>query len=79
MPTEEPRRRKFTQLVPHHILGDVYGYMAATIVNGDRVTDELRKHCRRARPRLYHAALTATIQMLHLLEQFRTYEWSLFQ
>ena len=36
------RWREFAELVADHVLGHVHGHVAASIMNGNRVTDHLR-------------------------------------
>src|SRR6266850_917877 len=42
MPLELPRGRKFTKLVPHHVLGDIHRDKFPAVMHGDRVTHEFR-------------------------------------
>jgi hypothetical protein len=50
MTTEGTCRGEFTQAVTHHILGNIDGYMPATIMNSNRVTHHLGKNHAGAAP-----------------------------
>ena len=54
---ESPRRRKFTQLVAHHVLGHVHRNELLAVMHRQRVADEIRHDRRAARPRLHHRLL----------------------
>src|SRR5262245_16453562 len=46
------RRRELPEAVADHVLGDEHRDVAATVVDGDRVTDHLREDHARPRPGL---------------------------
>src|SRR5437879_13719884 len=52
-----PGGDELAQLVAHHRLRDEDRYMLASVVNGQRMTDELGKDRGAPRPRLDHALL----------------------
>src|SRR5580658_5786505 len=54
---EGARGGKFTQLVPHHILGNVNRDKFLSVMNREGMADELRKNGRTARPRAHHFLL----------------------
>src|SRR5690348_14492000 len=68
VPLEGARGGKLTQLVAHHVLAHVDRHMAAPVVYGDRMADELGKDRRIARPGADDLPLVAAIQGLDLAE-----------
>ena len=48
MPLENPRRRKLTQLVADHILGDKYRYVTLSVVDTKGQPDHVRRDRRTA-------------------------------
>ena len=61
MSLEHSRRRKLTQLVAYHILGDEYRDVPLAVVNAKRQTDHLRRDRRAARPGLDRRRLHRSI------------------
>src|SRR5512135_1481788 len=43
MALERPRRREFTEFMPDHILRNIYGDEFFPVVDGERISDELRQ------------------------------------
>src|SRR5690349_2514314 len=66
---EGARRRKLTELVTHHLLGDEHRNVLVTVVDAEREPDELRQDRRAAAPRLDHVAPTRGTCGIRLLEQ----------
>ena len=52
MAEELARRRKFTEAVPNHVLGDQYVYMYPSVVNAERESEHFRRNLGAAGPRL---------------------------
>src|SRR5882724_1320638 len=50
MPLELPRGRKFTEFVPHHVLGDIHRDKFPAVMHADRVAHEFRQNRRAPRP-----------------------------
>jgi hypothetical protein len=50
MSPEDAGRSEFPELVPDHVLGDVDRNVAATIVDGNRVSNHFRKNRRTTAP-----------------------------
>src|SRR5690606_20969304 len=65
---ERTRRRELAQLVPDHVLRQVDGNELVTVMNGQRMSDEIRRNRRAARPGLHDALLAARVHLLDLLE-----------
>src|SRR5271170_1194432 len=72
-------RRKFAELVSHHLLGDVHGDKFPPVVHRDGVADKFRHDGRTARPGLDHFLFAARVQTFHLFAQVPVYERTLFQ
>src|SRR5262245_15276475 len=64
---EYASRSKLSQLVPHHVLGEVDRNKFLAIVNGQRVSHHIWRYRRAARPRLHHFFLEALIHALNHL------------
>src|SRR5690606_3661377 len=64
-----PRRGKLAELVPDHIRRQIGGNKLVSVVNSQRVSDEIRGNRRTARPGLDHALLAPGIHRLDLLQQ----------
>src|SRR5882724_3683970 len=75
---ECPGRRKLSQLVTHHILGNIYRDELLTVMAGQRMPDEFRKNCRAPRPGLDDLLLVLHVHRLHLLFQVLVDERSFF-
>ena len=78
MTLESPRSSKLAQLVSHHALADEHRYVLAAIVDGDSVTDHLRKDSRRARPCLDDALVVGGVQRLDPGHQSLFYKRTFF-
>src|ERR1700722_1826882 len=79
VPFKSPRRRKFTQLVSDHLLGDVHRNELLAVVHRQRVPDHVRQNRRTARPGLQNFLFVAGVQAFHLLTQVAIDERSLLQ
>src|SRR5207244_701265 len=66
--------RELAQLVSDHRLGDEHGHVLASVVHGDRVSDELREDGGRARPGLQHPLLLGVVHLLNPLQQLGVHE-----
>src|SRR5438093_11855630 len=66
---EDPRGHELSELVPDHVLGDIDRQELVTVVDGQRVADELRRDRATARPGLEHPFLAAPVQGLDLPDQ----------
>src|SRR5512138_2832588 len=75
---KRPGGRKFSQLVAHHILGDVHRNELLPVVHGDGVPDELRQDGRTPRPRPDHLLLILLVQRAYLDHQVVIAEWPFF-
>jgi hypothetical protein len=73
MTPKRSRWRELAEFMSNHVLGDIHGRVAAAIVHADSVTHHLRKDGRVARPRLDHASVSASIEILDLLQQLYVY------
>src|SRR5947209_11763329 len=70
---------ELSQLVTHHILGDVHRYVAPAVVHADGMTHHIRRDAAVARPGLDQALLVPGVHPADLLLQVRIYIWSLFR
>ena len=61
MATELASRSELSQLMSNHILCNVNRNKLISVVNGNRMTYEIRRNHRSARPSLDHVLLTAFI------------------
>ena len=68
MALEGTRQGKFTQLVPHHVLGDEHRHELVAVVDRDRVADELRWYHTSPRIGLDRALLSRLDRLGQLLE-----------
>ena len=64
MTAESAGRRELAQLVSDHILGNIHGDVAATIMNGNCVTNESRENCGSAAPGLKDLFLAGLIHII---------------
>ena len=64
-----PRGGKFSQLMTNHILGNVDSREYFTVVNAERVTDEIGRNRRAARPSLYRLLGAGLYSLLDLLKE----------
>jgi hypothetical protein len=79
MPTKQSGWSKLSQLVPHHVLGDVNGHMAPTIVHSNGVPHHLGKDRRSSRPGLDHSLLTDSVHVFNSLQQLGSHIRPLLQ
>jgi len=71
------RRRKFTELVTHHVLGDKNGTKGLPVVHQKRVADKIRRHHRAPRPGLDRFLRARRIHLVDLLQKMQLNEGSL--
>jgi len=69
-------RRKFAELVAHHILGDKNGMKYFTVVYQKRVADKVRRHHRASRPGLDRFLDVRCIHLVDLFKEMRLDEGS---
>ena len=79
MPTKQSSWSELSQLVAHHVLGDINGHVAPTIVHSNGVTHHLGKNRRSSRPGLDHSLLTDSIHALNSLQQLGSHIRPLLQ
>src|SRR6266853_2494876 len=58
------RRRKFTELVTDHVLGNENGIKRLPVVHQERVADKIRRYHRAPRPRLDRFLYARTIHLV---------------
>ena len=63
MTSEDTSRREFAELVSDHILGDIDRNVAATVVDGNRVSDHFWKNRGPTAPGSEHDLIAAAIQL----------------
>ena len=73
------RRRKFTELVTDHVLGDENGVKTLSVVHQKRVADKVRRHHRAPRPGLDRFLYAGAIHLVDLLQKMQLDEGSFFQ
>jgi hypothetical protein len=66
---ERPRRRELAQTVPHHIFRDENRHVLLTVMDSERMPDEIRVDHGTARPRLDRLLPAGRIHFLDLIEQ----------
>src|SRR6267378_4813158 len=76
---ERTRRRKFSQLVPDHLLGHIHGNEFLSVVHGDGVPDHFRHNRRAPRPRFNHFLFVARVQSFYLDAQMAVHKRPFFQ
>jgi hypothetical protein len=79
MTPKQSGRSKLSQLVSHHVLGDVNGDVAPTIVHGNGVPHHLGEDCRGSRPSLDHPLIAGSVHVLDSIQQLGGYIGPLFQ
>src|SRR5581483_3965538 len=79
MTLEGPRGRKLAELVPNHVLGDVYRNELPAVVNGDGVPDEIGNNGGTPRPGTNHFLFVLLVQRRDLLEEMVVGERSFFE
>ena len=73
-----PGWRELSQLMTHHVFGDVHGNKLPPIVDRNGMTYHIREDGRPARPGSNHRIIIGFIQMANLLEKMIINERSLF-
>ena len=77
MATERASRRKFTQLVSDHILGNVHGNELISVMHSNSLTHKIRRNHRSSRPSLYRNLLVRLLclyySFLQFMENIRTF------
>src|SRR5690606_6176699 len=76
---ECPRGSELTQLVAHHVLGDVDGYVFPPVVYRNGVAHHLRKDRGGPRPRPDYALFAGLIHLPNLLQKTRMGVWALLR
>ena len=76
---EHPRRRKLTELVTNHVLGDEDGVKGLSVVHQKRVADKIRRHHRAPRPGLDRLFRAGGVHLVDLLQKMRLDEGSFLQ
>ena len=71
------RRRKFTELVTNHVLGNKNGIKALPVVHQKGVADKIRRHHRAPRPGLDRFLRARRIHLVDLLQKMQLNEGSL--
>ena len=69
-------RRKFAELVAHHILGDKNGMKRFPVVYQKRVADKVRRHHRASRPGLDRFLDARRVHLVDLFKKIRLDEGS---
>src|SRR6185437_7634046 len=69
MPVEGPRRRKLSEFVADHVLGDEHRNMLLAVMDAEGEAHELRQDGRAARPDLDHRVRARPARLLRLLQQ----------
>ena len=75
---EDSRRRKLSKLVAHHILRHEDGVKDFAVMNEERMSHELRRDRRAARPGLDRLLDGAVIHLVDLLEEMLIDERTFF-
>src|SRR5687767_8758380 len=76
---EGPRRRELAQLVTDHLLGDEHRDELLAVMDGERMTDHVRRDHRSARPRLDDRLLSRIVHLPHPVFEVRVHERTLLQ
>lgn len=75
---EHARRRKFAQLLAHHVLSDENGIEGLSVVHQKCVADKVRRYHRASRPSLDRFFSARRIHLVDLLQKMRLDEGSFF-
>ena len=75
MADELPGKRKFTEAVSNHVLGDEYLYVLSAVVNPEGEPDHLRSNLAGPRPRLNNAGF-GRLFALNFLQNAGVDVWS---
>ena len=78
MALERASWRELTKLVANHILSHINGQKAATIVDVEVETDEVRSDRRTTRPSLDRLAIVAGLSHSYLFGKMRIYKETFF-
>ena len=78
MPAKCAGRSEFTELMPNHILGNINWDEPITIVNGQRMTDEIRRDRRATGPSLDDLLISRAIEMFDFFRQMPIDERAFF-
>jgi hypothetical protein len=70
---------EFAQFMPHHVLGDIDGHMASTIVYGEGMSNHLRKDGGGSRPSAEDTLFAFAIHIFNLAQELAIYIWTFFQ
>jgi hypothetical protein len=76
---EHTRRRKFTELVTHHVFGNENRIKILSVVNQKRVADKIRRYHRAARPGFDRLFRARSVHLVDLLQKIRLDEGSFLQ
>jgi len=76
--SKHARRRKFTELVTDHVLGDENGVKGLSVVHQKCVADKVRRHHRAPRPSLDWFLYARAIHLVDLLQKMQLNEGSFF-
>ena len=76
---KDSRRRKFTELVAHHVLGHEHGLKILSVMNQKRVADKIRRHHRTPRPGLDRFLGVRGVHLVDLFQKMRLDEGSFLQ
>jgi len=66
---EHACRRKFTELVTDHVLGDENGVKRFPVMHQERVTDKVRRHHRASRPCFDRFLYARSVHLVDLLQK----------
>ena len=69
-------RRKFTELVADHVLGDENGIERLSVMHQKRVADKVRRHHRASRPGLDRFLDARRVHLVDLLQKMQLDEGS---
>ena len=70
------RRRKFAELVAHHVLGNEDGIERLSVVHQKRVADKVRRHHRASRPGLDRFPYARCVHLVDLFQKIQLDEGS---
>ena len=74
--SKHSRRRKFAELVAHHVLGDENRIEGLSVVHQKRVADKVRRHHRASRPGLDRLLCARRVHLVDLFQKIRLDEGS---
>ena len=70
------RRRKFTELMSNHVLGNENGMKRLSVMHQKRVADKIRRHHRTSRPRFDRFLYARAVHLVDLLQKMQLDEGS---